>query len=100
MNLVGKAAKFGVRVKPRISIGVDWIQLQLAPVLQGQIADNRFETRGLVIKADPAQLSNEARPVARQRSSLAGDFLCHTNHHSSSAIIVLTFRSEPAGGEP
>ena len=48
-----------------ISVGIGGIQGYLAPLFNGAIADLPFETRRLIVKADPAQLLDQARPVTR-----------------------------------
>ena len=63
---------FGAREKGAIdlgiliSVGIGGIQGYLAPLFNGEIADLPFETRCLIVKADPAQLLDQARPVTRQ----------------------------------
>jgi hypothetical protein len=48
-----------------ISVSIGGIQGQLAPLFEGEVADRRFETRCLVVKADPAQLLDQTRPITR-----------------------------------
>jgi hypothetical protein len=93
---------FGAREKARsileslISVGIGGIQGYLAPLFNGEIADLPFETRCLIVKADPAQLLDQARPVTRQWLQMAGNFIrCKKSQVSSSGIILLT-RSPPA----
>jgi hypothetical protein len=48
-----------------ISVSIGGIQGHLAPLFEGEVADRRFETRCLVVKADPAQLLDQTRPITR-----------------------------------
>ena len=63
-----------------ILVGIGGIQGYLAPLFNGEIADLPFETRCLIVKADPAQLLDQARPVTRQWLQMAGNFIRCKNH--------------------
>ena len=73
-----------------ISVGIGGIQGYLAPLFNGDIADLPFETRCLIVKADPAQLLDQARPVTRQ---WLRDFSRCKNHRFPPQILT---RSPPA----
>ena len=68
-----------------ISVGIGGIQGYLAPLFNGEIADLPFETRCLIVKADPAQLLDQARPVTRQ---WLGDFSRCKNHRFPPQILL------------